>query len=36
MRFSMQLPVAVQPPAFLRKQRTVALSGHGREQDIQA
>jgi putative protease len=36
MRFSMQLPVAVQPPAFLRKHRTVALSGHGREQDIQA
>jgi putative protease len=36
MRFSMQLPVVVQPPAFLRKKRTVALSGHGREQDIQA
>jgi putative protease len=35
MTFRMALPVAAPPGAFVRKARTVSLSGHGREGDIQ-
>jgi putative protease len=35
MMFRMQLPEAAPPRSFVRKMRTVSLSGHGREGDIQ-